>query len=126
MKMGRPDCYLPSAEMLSRDVKNAFVRVHARISKMLKVIQFTSFTARYGFAHLVQQKFDGKLNFATDAWSSPNYKAFVAFTVHFEDHGKPKSMLLDIVEVPQSHMGVVLGDTFVDVLKVFGIEKKVS
>jgi hypothetical protein len=35
-------------------------------------------------------------------------------------------MLLDIVEVVQSHTGVVLGDTFVEVLKVFGIENKVS
>jgi len=36
------------------------------------------------------------------------------------------SMLLDIVEVAQLHTGVVLGETFVDVLKAFGIEKKVS
>ena len=35
-------------------------------------------------------------------------------------------MLLDIVEVAESHMGVVLGDTFVEVLKAFGIENKVS
>jgi len=35
-------------------------------------------------------------------------------------------MLLDIVEVVQSHMGVILGNTFVKVLKVFGIENKVS
>jgi hypothetical protein len=35
-------------------------------------------------------------------------------------------MLLDIVEVAQSHMGVVLGETFVEVLKAFGIEKKVQ
>jgi hypothetical protein len=35
-------------------------------------------------------------------------------------------MLLDIVKVVQSHTGVILGDAFVEVLKVFGIEKKVS
>ncbi len=35
-------------------------------------------------------------------------------------------MLLNIVEVAQSHMGVILGETFVKVLKAFGIEKKVS
>ena len=35
-------------------------------------------------------------------------------------------MLLDIVEVAQSHTGVILGDIFVEVLKAFGIEKKVS
>jgi hypothetical protein len=57
---------------------------------------------------------------------SLNYKAFVAFTVHLEDHGKPMSMLLDITKVAQSHMGVILGNTFIEVLKAFGIEKKVS
>ena len=45
--------------------------------------------------------------------------------VHLEDHSKPMSMLLDIVEVAESHMGVVLGKTFVKVLKAFDIEKKV-
>jgi hypothetical protein len=35
------------------------------------------------------------------------------------------SMLLDIVEVAESHTGVVLGETFVKVLKAFDIEKKV-
>ena len=46
--------------------------------------------------------------------------------VHLEDHGKPRMMLLDIVEVVQSHTGVILGNTFVEVLKAFGIENKVS
>jgi len=46
--------------------------------------------------------------------------------VHLEDHGKPMLMLLNIIEVAQLHMGVVLGETFVKVLKAFGIEKKVS
>jgi hypothetical protein len=35
------------------------------------------------------------------------------------------SMLLDIVEVAESHTGVVLSETFVEVLKAFDIEKKV-
>jgi hypothetical protein len=75
--------------------------------------------------YLAHQDFDGKLNFATDAWSSLNYKAYIAFTVHFENHGKLMSMLLDIIKVAQSHTGVILGDTFVEVLKAFGIERKV-
>ena len=125
MKTGWPDSYIPSAETLSRDIKNVFVRIRGRISKMLKVNQFTFFTTRGKVTYLVQQEYDGKLNFATDAWSSPNHKAYVAFTVHLEDHGKPVSMLLDIVEVTQSHTGVILGDTFVKVLEAFGIEKKV-
>ncbi len=37
MKTGRPECYIPSAETLSRDVKNVFVRVRGRIAKGLQV-----------------------------------------------------------------------------------------
>ena len=106
MKTGRPDCYIPSAETLSRDVKNVFVRVRGRIAKAL-------------------QEYHGKLNFATDAWSSPNHKSYVAITVHLERSGKPFQMLLDLVEVPQSHTGVNLGIAFMDVLNKFGIEEKV-
>jgi hypothetical protein len=125
MKMGWPDCYIPSAKMLSCDVRKIFVCVHRHISKMLKVISVCLFCCKRR-TYLVQQEFNGKLNFATDAWSSPNHKAYVAFTVHLEDQGKPMLMLLDIVEVVQLHTGVILGKTFVEILKVFGIEKKVS
>ena len=45
------------------------------------------------------QEYDGKLNFATDAWSSLNHKAFVAVSVHFEHNGEPVSMVLDVAEV---------------------------
>ncbi len=106
MKTGRPECYIPSAETLSRDVKNVFVRVRGRIAKGL-------------------QEYNGKLNFATDGWSSPNHKSYIAITVHFERSGKPFSMLLDLVEVAESHTGVNLGIAFTDVLKKFGIEDKV-
>ncbi len=37
MKTGRPEIYIPSAETLSRDVKNVFVGVCKRISNMLQV-----------------------------------------------------------------------------------------
>jgi hypothetical protein len=37
MKTGRPDYYIPSAETLSRDVKNVFLRVRERVSTKLKV-----------------------------------------------------------------------------------------
>jgi hypothetical protein len=45
------------------------------------------------------KEYDGQLNFATDAWTSPNHMAFVALTVHLERNGKPLSMVLDVVEV---------------------------
>jgi len=47
------------------------------------------------------QIYNGKLNFATDAWTSPNHKAFVAITVHLEEDSKPLCIILDIVEVAE-------------------------
>jgi hypothetical protein len=72
------------------------------------------------------QNRDGALSFATDAWTSPNHKAFVAITVHFEIQGLAKSLLLDIVEVPCSHTGLNLASVFADVLQEFGLQDKVS
>jgi len=37
MKTGRPDFHIPSAETVSRDVKDVFVRVRQRVAKMLQV-----------------------------------------------------------------------------------------
>ena len=62
----------------------------------------------------------------TDAWTSPNHKAFVAVTVHFEKDGIPVSMLLDIIEVAKSHSGMNLAATFAQILDEFGISDKVS
>jgi len=73
----------------------------------------------------VLQKYDGKLNFATDAWTLPNHKAYMAITVHFEHEGHAMAMLLDLVEVPRSHTGVNLVEAFHNVLQAFGIEDKV-
>jgi len=72
------------------------------------------------------QEYNGALNFATDAWTSPNHKAYIAFTVHFEHEGAPTSMLLDLVEVAKSHSGVNLAEAFTKVLEEFGIADKVS
>ena len=65
------------------------------------------------------------MNFATDAWTSPNHKAYVAFTTHFEHEGKPVSMLLDLVEIAKSHSGENLAAAFAEVLEEFGISDKV-
>jgi hypothetical protein len=66
------------------------------------------------------------LNFATDAWTSPNNKAYVAVTVHFEKGGVPVAMLLDLVEVAMSHSGLNLAAAFATILNDFGIADKVS
>lgn len=66
------------------------------------------------------------ISFATDAWTSPNDKPFVAFTVHLERDKRAASMLLDIIEVNDDHTGRNLARAFTKVLKDFGIEHKVS
>ena len=72
------------------------------------------------------QEYEGAINFATDAWTSPNHKAYVAFTIHFEHEGTPIMMLLDLVELAESYSGVNLANAFVKVLEEFGIKDKVS
>ena len=61
-----------------------------------------------------------------DAWTSPNHKAYIAVTIHFENEGVPVSMLLDIVELVQSHSGINLAAAFAKILEDFGISDKVS
>ena len=50
----------------------------------------------------------------------------MAIMVHFEHEGQPMAMLLDLVEVPRSHSGANLAEAFLDVLRAFGVEDKVS
>ena len=47
------------------------------------------------------QDYKGKINFATDAWTSPNHYAYVALTAHLELKGEPLSIVLDVVKVPK-------------------------
>jgi hypothetical protein len=74
----------------------------------------------------INQEYDGALSFTTDAWMSPNYKAYIAVSVHFEQDGVPVSMLLDIVEVARSHSGLNLAAAFAKILDDFGISNKVN
>ncbi|KAF8235576.1 hypothetical protein L208DRAFT_1256359, partial [Tricholoma matsutake] len=41
--------------------------------------------------------------FATDAWTSPNHRTFVVWTVHLHHEGHILTFLLDIMEVPEVH-----------------------
>ncbi|KAI6024542.1 hypothetical protein EDC04DRAFT_2573899 [Pisolithus marmoratus] len=80
MKTGRPEYYLPHPSTVSHNVKIVFAKTQNQIAKIL-------------------QAYDGALNFGTDAWTSPNHKAFIAFSVHLAKEGKPLSMVLNIIEV---------------------------
>jgi len=98
MKTGRPEYYIPSPSTVSRDVRMVFARTRQRIASMLQVSECLQQTKREkGLTEV--KKYDGELNFATDAWTSPNHKAFVALTVHLEKNGEPLCMVLDVVEV---------------------------
>jgi hypothetical protein len=63
------------------------------------------------------------MSFTTDAWSSPNHQAFVAFCMHLEHKGKPLSMPL---EVAASHTSLELATVFAKVLNEFGLADEVS
>lgn len=75
---------------------------------------------------MIDKDYDGGLNFATDAWTSPNNKDFVAITVHFEVDGASVFLLLDIVELAVSHSNQNLAIAFTSILDDYGISDKVS
>ncbi|KAJ2936232.1 hypothetical protein H1R20_g862, partial [Candolleomyces eurysporus] len=108
MKTGRPHMKIPSWPTISQDVHVVFKKVQERIAELLKSAK----------------SYDGRLNFATDAWTSPNHRPFVAVTVHMEKKGQPVCMLLNIVELLVSHSGINLAAAFVDILCSYGIEHK--
>ncbi|KIL63556.1 hypothetical protein M378DRAFT_79508, partial [Amanita muscaria Koide BX008] len=97
MKAGRPGTSLPTPMTVARDVKLCFETCRVRIDKILK-------------EHL------GHVHFATDAWTSLNHRAFVAWTVHLHHEGHLLAFVLDVVEVPESHTGEALAKAFHDML----------
>jgi hypothetical protein len=96
MKTGRPEYYLQSPSTVSRDVRLVFVRTCQRVAKLLQVSLYS-----YEICETDQtyQEYKGRINFTTNGWSSPNHRAFVAFSAHFEHNREPLCLLLDIIEV---------------------------
>ena len=77
---GWPNINLPSNKTISWDIKASFEKCWECIAKLL-------------------QEHPGHLHFATDAITSPNHHAFIAWTVHLEYEGSMLSFLLDIIEL---------------------------
>ena len=71
------------------------------------------------------KEYDGQLNFATDAWMSPNSRAFVAMMVYPEHGSVPILLFLDIVEVAESHSGANLATAFTKILEDYEISHKI-
>ena len=124
MKTGRPQYKIPSRRTVARDVHVVFRKVKERIAKMLQVNNLITIQSNNNLTSMLKD-YDGRLSFATDAWTSPNQRAFVAVTVHFEHKGEPMSMLLDIVEVAKSHTGENLAAAFAQIMEDYGISEKV-
>ncbi|KIL55138.1 hypothetical protein M378DRAFT_18219, partial [Amanita muscaria Koide BX008] len=106
MKTGRPEHYIPSYRTISRDICKVFLHCWEKIARVL-------------------QEHNGMLNLATDAWTSPNHRALVAVTVHLEKKGTETGLLLDIIEVAESHTGRALAAAFAKIVEDFGIAEKV-
>ncbi|KAK7040040.1 dimer-Tnp-hAT domain-containing protein [Favolaschia claudopus] len=105
MTAGRPALHVPSGQTVTRDIYNSFIKCKETIDKLLR-------------------DYPGLLNFATDAWTSPNHRAFAAWTVHLQHEGVPFSFLLDIIEVPESHTGAALARAFDQMLASHGLSDK--
>ncbi|KAJ7689875.1 hypothetical protein B0H16DRAFT_1210215, partial [Mycena metata] len=82
MKSGRPTMWIPSPSTIARDVKMLFSKTRERLRDRL-------------------WRRDGCVGLATDAWTSPNHRSFVAVTGHWEENGVKVDCLLDFVEVPK-------------------------
>jgi len=96
MKTGWPEYYIPSVATVSRDVCQVFVHTRIQVARMLQVSEVTNQQSGNWFTY---QKYEGKLNFTTDAWTSPNHRAFVTFCVYLEHKRKSLLIPLDVVKV---------------------------
>ena len=92
--------HIPSPTTVSRDIKIVFEKSRERIDKILKVSPLF-FLLSLSQLTLFLQEHPGHVHFATDAWSAPNHRAFVAWTVHLHHEGHILTFLLDIMEVPE-------------------------
>ena len=97
---------VPSPNTVQCNVKADYVKCCERTSKLLQ-------------EHL------GLVHFVTDAWTSTNHHACVAWTVHFEHNRAMLAFLLDIVELLESHTGVALAKAFQQMLETFGLQDRV-
>ncbi|KAF7348841.1 Dimer-Tnp-hAT domain-containing protein [Mycena venus] len=91
--------------LVSRDLNAAYGRARAYVEALLT-------------------GYNGRLSFSTDAWTSPNHCAFVAWIIHLQHEGQLLAFPLDIYEVPESHTGESLAREFDDMLSRFNIGHK--
>ncbi|KAJ7224709.1 hypothetical protein GGX14DRAFT_350609, partial [Mycena pura] len=91
---GRPEYRLPGRRTVSRDLYAAYERC------LLLCYSY--------YILIVVQEYPGRLSFGTDAWTSPNHRAFVAWTVHLHHEGELISFPLDVYEVPEVSANLIV------------------
>ena len=84
--------------MLSRDVNIVFGQTRECIVKCLSYSDQLQLWDQDLIT--LTQEYEGRMSFATDAWTSPNHYAYMAVTAHFEVRGEPICIVLDVVELP--------------------------
>jgi hypothetical protein len=123
MKAGRPTTYIPSPSTVARDIKTLFEKSRQRIDKILKVplvFPLTHYEVTYLWHRNIQAIFT-----LLRTLTSPNHRAFVAWTVHLHHEGHILTFLLDVIEVPESHTGDALARAFHKMLVEHGLTQKV-
>ena len=99
MKAGCPGTSIPTPATVGHDIKISFEKCCKRIDKILKVsLTFNTMTAILIY---IYQEHPGHIHFTTNAWTSQNHRAFVAWTVHLHHEGNLLVFILDIIEVPE-------------------------
>ena len=116
MKTTCPGYYVLSPATVSCNVKKVFVKSQGRITRMLQFSSCSLLNIRLS-SHTFCVEHDRALSYKTDAWTSPNHKAYIAVTVTFVSNGIQYTMLLDIVEVVKSHSGINLAISFAKITK---------
>ncbi|KAJ7744954.1 hypothetical protein DFH07DRAFT_749108 [Mycena maculata] len=107
MRSGRPTMWIPSPTTIARDVKLLFGKTRVRLRDR--------FHDR-----------DRCVSLATDAWTSPNHRAFVAVTGHWEENGQKVDCLLDFIEVPKVRISHPLYSSLILLSHTLGIHSPTS
>ncbi|KAF8238237.1 hypothetical protein L208DRAFT_1243425, partial [Tricholoma matsutake] len=87
MKVGQPTTYIPSLSTVA-------CQLDFKGESTIDASFFESLTS-------FLKEHPSHVHFATDTWTSPNHRTFVAWTVHLHHEGHIFTFLLDIMEVPE-------------------------
>ncbi|CAB4446768.1 unnamed protein product [Rhizophagus irregularis] len=96
-----PTAKIPSADTIKSHISNFYRTDREKVQNILLNIP-------------------GKISFTIDCWTSPSVKSFLSITAHFIDKDwKLQHILLDFLEMFDSHTGQNLKETFVTGLECF-------